>query len=66
MATALPKAVHVDMILLILWHIWKARTGLIFEHQDLSPVDVLRKTLKDLGAAATRSYERRCKPGVSG
>ncbi|PAN22040.1 hypothetical protein PAHAL_3G508900 [Panicum hallii] len=51
MATALPEAVHVDMILLILWHIWN---GLIFEHQDLSPVDVLRKTLKDINAWSYR------------
>ena len=48
----LPRAV--DMILLFLWHIWKTRNALIFDHQDLSPVDVIHKILKDIDAWSCR------------
>ena len=48
LAVALPKAVKVDILLLILWHIWKTRNGLIFERQYSSPVDILRRVLKDI------------------
>ena len=30
LAVALPKAVKVDMLLLIHWHIWKTRNGRVF------------------------------------
>ena len=57
LAVALPKAVKVDMLLLIHWHIWKTRNGRVFERQVSSPVDILRRILKDIDAraVATRS-----------
>ena len=42
------------MLLLFLWNIWKARNALVFDHQDLSPVDVIRKILKDIDAWSYR------------
>jgi len=50
----LPIAVKVDMLLLLLWHIWKARNGLIFERQVSTSQDILRRTLKDIDAWSCR------------
>ena len=50
LAVALPKAVNVDMLLLIHWHIWKTRNGRVFERQVSSLVDILRRILKDIDA----------------
>jgi hypothetical protein len=36
----LPTEVHLDVMALLLWHIWKAINGLIFEQQDSSAQDV--------------------------
>ena len=44
----LPHSVQVDVILLLLWQLWKARNALIFEKINTSPVEVLVKTVKDM------------------
>ena len=44
----LPKVVHVDILYIILWHIWKARNASIFDQQALSSSEVLRKVLYDI------------------
>jgi hypothetical protein len=38
----LPAAIHLDTILLILWHIWKVCTTLIFDHQLLTARYILK------------------------
>lgn len=50
----LPKTVHVDMILLILWHVWKARNALVFYQQNLSTSDIIRKVLHDVDTWSCR------------
>ena len=50
----LPDAVRTDVMLLILWHIWKARNAMIFDHQDSSPSDVLRRVISDIDAWSCR------------
>jgi len=47
------------MLLLLLWHIWKARNGLIFERQVSTSQDILRRTLKDIDAWSCR-YKKLC------
>ncbi|KAF8733786.1 hypothetical protein HU200_014633 [Digitaria exilis] len=44
----LPPSVHHDVILLILWHIWKARNAVIFDHQTSTPRVVLQRVLHDM------------------
>ena len=44
----LPDQTRPDIMLLLLWHIWKARNALIFNRDNLSTVDVLRRVLHDL------------------
>jgi hypothetical protein len=39
----------VDAMLIVLWHIWKARNAMIFNTDDLSSTAVLRGALNDLG-----------------
>jgi len=43
-----PDRTRPDVMLLLLWHIWKARNALIFNHDNLSTMDVLRRVLHDL------------------
>ena len=50
----LPDAVRTDVMLLILWHIWKARNAMIFDHKDSSPSDVLRRIISDIDAWSCR------------
>jgi hypothetical protein len=45
----LPAKVHMDMMLIILWHIWKARNALIFEAEDITTAGALRAAIKDAG-----------------
>ncbi|CAN6320028.1 unnamed protein product [Urochloa humidicola] len=47
-SASLPDSVRTDVILLLLWHIWKARNAKIFEKLDLSPSEVLRRAARDL------------------
>ena len=44
----LPDQARPDVMLLLLWHIWKARNALIFNRDNLSTMDVLRRVLHDL------------------
>ena len=46
--------VHLDMMLIILWHIWKARNALIFEAANITASGLLRSAIKDAGAWACR------------
>jgi hypothetical protein len=50
----LPAAVHLDVILLILWHIWKARNAPIFDHQILSGREILKRITDDMAAWSCR------------
>jgi len=53
-ADFLPVTVKLDMLLLILWHIWKARNSLVFERHISSSTDIVRKVLQDLDAWSCR------------
>ncbi|KAF8686952.1 hypothetical protein HU200_043230 [Digitaria exilis] len=44
----LPDSVQMDVIVLVLWQIWKARNALIFDHKLPSPSEIIRKALDDL------------------
>ncbi|KAG2624456.1 hypothetical protein PVAP13_3KG130900 [Panicum virgatum] len=44
----LPHTVQTDVMLLLLWHIWKARNALIFDKQTSSHTDILRRLIKDM------------------
>lgn len=44
----LPSAVQYDAVLLILWHLWKARNARIFDNQHSTERDVLRRVVCDM------------------
>jgi hypothetical protein len=44
----LPLTVHTDVVLLILWHVWKARNSRIFENLNPAPLDIIGRVVKDL------------------
>ena len=46
----LPDQVHIDMILLTLWHIWKARNALIFDRADQTSTVTIRRVAQDCEA----------------
>jgi len=50
----LPGAVKDDVMILIFWHIWKARNAKIFDHRDSSPTEVLRHISADIDAWSCR------------
>lgn len=50
----LPEDVRLDVILTILWHIWKARNNLIFEKQNSTATIIIQKAAKDLEAWSCR------------
>ena len=43
-----------DVMLVILWHIWKARNALVFNSVDEDTASVLRGVVKDLNLWACR------------
>jgi hypothetical protein len=47
-------AVHLDVILLILWHIWKARNAMIFDHQILVGREILKRITDNMAAWSCR------------
>ena len=44
----LPDTVQADVMLLLLWHIWKAWNAVIFDKQASSHTDILRRLIKDM------------------
>ncbi|KAF8696962.1 hypothetical protein HU200_036607 [Digitaria exilis] len=50
----LPRATHLDVITLILWHIWKARNAVIFDQHTMTLQMVLRRILNDMDSWKTR------------
>ena len=58
-ATSLPEAVRVDVILLILWHLWKARNAMIFDHVDSTSTVILIRITKDIDTWSCR-YKKCC------
>lgn len=44
----LPNSVHLDVILLILWQLWKARNAVIFEYKRSSVREIVRKVVQDM------------------
>jgi hypothetical protein len=53
----LPAKVRLDVMLISLWHIWKARNAMIFNNEDVSPNVVLHGIINDLDCWACR-YKR--------
>jgi hypothetical protein len=50
-----PGAVHLDAILLVLWHIWKARNALIFDKQRrLGTKEVIHRVQVDMSSWTCR------------
>jgi hypothetical protein len=47
---SLPPQGHLDVILLVLWHIWKARNGLIYDRKTSSAEDVIRRVIDNVDA----------------
>jgi len=50
----LPGAVKDDVMILIFWHIWKARNANIFDHRNSSPAEILRHIAADIDAWSCR------------
>lgn len=50
----LPASVHLDVILLVLWHIWKARNALIFDQKNSTAREVLYRIVDDLDSWSCR------------
>lgn len=52
----LPSIVSLDMVLIILWHIWKLRNALIFDSKNITTDGVLRQAAKTwtFGPAASK------------
>lgn len=50
---------RVDVILLILWHLWKARNAMIFDHVDSTPTAILIRITKDIDTWSCR-YKKCC------
>lgn len=55
----LPGTVLLDVILLILWHIWKALNGVIFDHKHSTPTDILRRVTNDMAQWRVRYKKNR-------
>nr|TKW40711.1 hypothetical protein SEVIR_1G263600v2 [Setaria viridis] len=55
----LPSQVHVHVMTVLLWHIWKARNGLIFDKQASSAQDIIRRCITDMDAWSCRYKELR-------
>uniref|UniRef100_K3ZMQ4 Reverse transcriptase zinc-binding domain-containing protein n=1 Tax=Setaria italica TaxID=4555 RepID=K3ZMQ4_SETIT len=55
----LPEDVHIDVILLMLWQIWKARNALIFDHKTSSAGDVIRRVINDMDSWSCRYKKTR-------
>ncbi|KAF8671993.1 hypothetical protein HU200_049813 [Digitaria exilis] len=51
---SLPPQVHLDVILLTMWQIWKARNRLVFYQQSSTVADILRGVISDLDSWSCR------------
>lgn len=61
----LPLAVNTDVMILVLWHIWKARNGLIFDLMASTAPSILRRVLHDMESWSCR-YRKHPHPWQSG
>ncbi|KAF8728762.1 hypothetical protein HU200_018040 [Digitaria exilis] len=50
----LPLSVALDVMLVILWQLWKARNALIFDHKHSNTRDVLQRVTDDLKSWSCR------------
>ncbi|KAF8657007.1 hypothetical protein HU200_060340 [Digitaria exilis] len=53
----IPHQVQTDVMLLLLWHIWKARNAMLFEHKDQTTTETIRRVIVDMEAWQMR-YRR--------
>ncbi|KAF8653954.1 hypothetical protein HU200_062094 [Digitaria exilis] len=51
---ALPPSVQLDVVLLTLWHIWKARYTAIFGHHTMTVSGVLHRIISDMDSWSCR------------
>ena len=58
----LPDAVRLDIVLLILWHLWKCRNTVVFDQNDSGSLDVLTRVDRDMDAWMSRY--RKVSPSV--
>ena len=58
----LPDAVRLDIVLLILWHLWKCRNAVVFDQNDSGSLDVLTRVDRDMDAWMSRY--RKVSPSV--
>ncbi|KAF8676060.1 hypothetical protein HU200_047565 [Digitaria exilis] len=56
LSLGLPEEVRVDAVLVVLWHIWKARNALIFDQETTSPQQTIRRMV-----AVMEQWRRRCR-----
>ena len=49
-----PGAIRIDIVLLILWHLWKSRNTMIFDQADSTPLDTILRAIRDLDAWSSR------------
>ncbi|KAF8780974.1 hypothetical protein HU200_000940 [Digitaria exilis] len=73
---ALPPSVQLDVVLLTLWHIWKARNTAIFDHHTMTGTEVLHRIISDMDSwscrykkliadwTAWRNYYNNCRANV--
>ncbi|KAF8670727.1 hypothetical protein HU200_050392 [Digitaria exilis] len=50
----LPQSVHLDVILLLLWNLWKARNVVIFDQENTTPQNVLRQVVANMDSWRSR------------
>nr|TKW07520.1 hypothetical protein SEVIR_7G312532v2 [Setaria viridis] len=55
----LPEDVHLDVVLLMLWQIWKARNALIFDRKTSLAGDVIRRVINDMDSWSCRYKKTR-------
>ena len=53
-STPLPDKVRLDIVLLILWHLWKSRNAVIFDQADSSSQDVINRVSRDIDSWISR------------
>ena len=56
-STPLPENVRLDIVLLILWHLWKSRNAAIFDQTDSSSQDIINRVARNIDSWMGR-YKR--------